>query len=114
MDCIVHGVAKSQIRLSDFYLLCIRNCQGLMMKSQRACPLGLSVLGNTQKQALRNYKYTHAGMGIHTRRHGYTHMSVKTVMSAREEIIGIEAETNGVREGSTSMRHTVVEEGHFR
>ena len=40
-------------------------------------------------------------------------MSVKTVMSAREEIIGIEAETNGVREGSTSMRHTVPEEGHF-
>ena len=26
-------------------------------------------------------------------------MSVKTVMSAREEITGIEAETNGVRKG---------------
>ena len=40
-------------------------------------------------------------------------MSVKTVMSAREEITGIEAETNGVREGSPSMRHMVLEEGHF-
>ena len=41
-------------------------------------------------------------------------MSVKTVMSAREEITGIEAETNGVREGSALMGHTVPEEGHFR
>ena len=41
-------------------------------------------------------------------------MSVKTVMSVREEIAGIERETNGVREGSPSMRHTVPEKGHFR